>query len=577
MVKSKGRTTADDKKPLTARQEKLAEKKKAELAKSKLMNALGFSFVLSIFLAIPLALFKEPKVGLVTSFAISAAIISYLYPRSALWAFLIYVPFGGTITYWLGEGNLVFQLAKDIFYIPALIALIVECRKNGLPIIIPKQLGISLSIILFFAIATLLLVNAYTQFFIPECSSLSQAESLVRDASGQLVLDSNQKVISVPCKKDLPLLQGIYGFKILLGYVPLIFCTYYLIEDKKTLFFFGRLLIVLCIICCLLGLAQYWMLKTGRCASNSELGASGSGLFRASLKGKCLVGGSLLYSPEQNSIRLPGTFVSPWHWAWFLSANAGISFAVAFCDSSLFWRFGGLISLGLVFINAIICGQRQAIAFVPMLVLILLVTTGQLSNFKRSIGTIIGLGAVVFIGLSLLNPSFVQQRIDSFVTRWDQAPPQDFIVKQFEFSINQQRNILGRGLGTATNSARSFGSVAFVETYYPKLLYEIGPFGLAAFIIFTTHLTYLSFKNAWSIRDKVTRNFTSCFAVFIPVMGYFTFWYPLDTDPVNVYYWMFAGIVFRANTIDQEERHINKKPVEPTTKRKSWKNKTVSP
>ena len=50
-----------------------------------------------------------------------------------------------------------------------------------------------------------------------------------------------------------PFLQGILGMKILLGYVPLIFCAYYLIEDKKKLLFIGRLFVVLAIICCFFG------------------------------------------------------------------------------------------------------------------------------------------------------------------------------------------------------------------------------------------------------------------------------------------------------------------------------------
>ncbi len=576
MVKLKSKDTEFKKQPAT-RQDKLAQKKQAQLAKSKLTLALSSSLIISILIGLPLGLFIAPKTGLMIALAITCAILSYLYPRKALWAFLVYLPFGGTITYWLGEGNLLFQLAKDIFYIPALIGLIVECRKKGLPFIIPRQLAYSLGLVLFFALLTLVFVNGYNQFFLPDCDSLSISERFVKDEGGQFILNENQKVLLATCKQDNPLLQGLYGLKIFLGYVPLIFCTYYLIKDKKTLFFLGRLLVVLCLICCLLGLAQYWMLKTGRCASTSDLGASGDRLFKATLQGKCLVGGALLYTPEQGVIRLPGTFVSPWHWAWFLSANAGISFAVAFCDPAFLWRISGVVSLGLVFINSIICGQRQAIAFVPLIVSVLLISTGQLANFKRSIVTILGISIFLFVGLSSLNPTFIQERVNSFVGRWNQAPPQQFIIGQFEYAISQQKGYLGRGLGTATNSARSFGPIAFLETYYPKLWYEIGPFGLLAFIILTTHLTYLSFKTTWSIKDKAIRNFATCFSVFIPIMGYFTFWYPLDTDPVNVYYWLFAGTIFKCGEVDKQEQKAKASQPESKSKLKiGWRKKLIS-
>ncbi len=52
--------------------------------------------------------------------------LAYKYPRKALWAFLIYLPFSGTVTYWIGDGNFLFTLIKNALYFPALIALIQE-------------------------------------------------------------------------------------------------------------------------------------------------------------------------------------------------------------------------------------------------------------------------------------------------------------------------------------------------------------------------------------------------------------------------------------------------------------------
>ncbi|MGB3510875.1 MAG: hypothetical protein WBA93_16910 [Microcoleaceae cyanobacterium] len=62
---------------------------------------------------------------------------AYKYPRKALWAFLIYLPFSGTVTYWIGNGSPLFLFIKDALYFPALIALIQEWRQQ------PQQLKIS--------------------------------------------------------------------------------------------------------------------------------------------------------------------------------------------------------------------------------------------------------------------------------------------------------------------------------------------------------------------------------------------------------------------------------------------------
>ena len=105
-------------------------------------------------------------------------------------------------------------------------------------------------------------------------------KTLLRDANGELLINPNTGVVmTTPCKDGIPLFQGLLGLKVLLGYIPLIFCAFYLIEDKKELILLGRIFLILAIICCVLGLAQYWMLRTGRCQGTSE--AVGDRLFQS--------------------------------------------------------------------------------------------------------------------------------------------------------------------------------------------------------------------------------------------------------------------------------------------------------
>ncbi|MGB5596880.1 MAG: hormogonium polysaccharide biosynthesis protein HpsL [Crocosphaera sp.] len=531
--------------------DKLAQKRQAREARRKLMGLIGFSLFFAIIVGVPLGFTISPKIGAGVGLLIPSLVIGYNYPRKALWAFLIYMPFSGTVTYWVGGGNALFQISKDAFYIPALFGLLQECKRKRQPIIVSKKLLNTLMLIFICALLTLFLVNGFKQF-LPACDSLSEYEQLLRDANGELIFGQNGIVIKTPCKSAIPFAQGLLGLKVLLGYVPLIFCAYYLIQDKKKLLFLGRLLVVLAIICCLLGLIQYWMLKTGRCQGTDHLSADQ--LFKATLEYKCLVGGSLVYSPSQGQIRLPGTFVSPWHWSWFLIANSAICFSVAFSDTAFFWRNCGLVGMGLVFVNAVICGQRIALAVVPVIIIILLVLTGKIADFKRFIPIAVGLSAVLFILFSFLNPDFIQERVDSFVDRWNASPPYLFIQDQFKFALDNTQGILGRGLGAGTNSTRIFGDVSLVETYHPKLLFEIGYLGLAAFMIFVTHLCFLTFQSYRSLKDKCLRDFASSFWVFLLIISYFPYWYPLDTDPVAVYYWFFAGVILRMPLIDKEEQ-----------------------
>ena len=500
--RKKAKSTAPSREISLSIQEKVAQRRQTKKMWRKIATLTGICLAIALAIGLPTGILIDPKLGLIIGVGLPAFFISYNYPRLALWFFLIYMPFGGTVVYWLAGGNAIFQLAKDVFYIPALLALVFECLRKKKPILVPKELIPTFAILLAYCLIVLFVVNGYQQT-LPYCSDLT-VRFLPNPAGGL--------PIRVPCKGGIPFLQGVLGLKILLGYVPLIFCAYYLIEDKKQLFFFGRLMVILAIVCCCLGMAQYWLLDTGRCQGTR--GKVGLDLFTTSLNAKCLVGGALLFSPSQGVVRLPGTFVSPWHWAWFLVSSAALTFTTAFSDPSRFWRFSGLVGMALVIVNTIICGQRLALALVPAVMLILLLLTGQIANLKRFLP--IGIGLTLILGIVLINnPDVVQARVDSLVQRWNTAPPHAFILKQFTWASYNQKGFLGRGLGEATNSTRVFGKVALVETFHPKLLYEIGYLGLLLFLIFVTHLTIVSFQKYRSVKDSNLRSFGSCFWLFL--------------------------------------------------------------
>lgn len=513
-------------KPTLSRKEELAQKRQKAKERQEFINFTTVYFFIGAFIGLLLFPIGGIKAAGGAFGAILAIALSYKYPRQAIWFFLMYLPFGGTVVYGLAGGNSLFQLAKDAFFIPALIALVQQLQKQKLPILLPKGLKPSLNIMLTVALLTLIFVNGAQQF-------------------------------SPKYKGEQSIMVGILGLKALLGYLPLITCAYYQVRNKRDLLFLTRLHLVLVIICGVLGLIQYQFLSSGKCIGTR--GKSGDDLFKASLDARCLVGGALLYSPDQGVIRLPGTFVSPWHWAWFLISNAFLTYATAFSDPSPLWRIAGLGGMAIVFVNAVISGQRIALALVPVVTIILLILTGQVANLKRFIPIGIGLG-VILGGAMLAFPELVQERVDSFVGRWNASPPTDFIAEQAQFTSEGQKGIFGQGLGRATLAARTFGSISLIETYYPKLLYEIGPLGVLAFLILVTSLTVITFKTYRSVREPNLRSFAASFWVFVLLLSYNTYWYPLDTDPVGVYYWFFAGVILKLPEIERQEQSQNPEP-----------------
>ncbi|MBW4557831.1 MAG: hormogonium polysaccharide biosynthesis protein HpsL [Trichormus sp. ATA11-4-KO1] len=526
--------------PTLSLKERLTQKRKAAQARKEFISLLTAATFGSVFFGILLFLVGGIKVAAPAVLGILVMSFSYKYPRQALYAFLIYVPFGGTITYYVGNSP-VLQLAKDSFYIPALIAFWQTCNKQGLPLILPKAIKTPLFVLLGLCLLTLLFINGGQQLNPPTVGLLQTPPN------------------------EMPIGMGILGLKVFLGYVPLIGCAYYLIRNKQDFLFLSRLQVVIILICCALGFIQYLLLLTGVCEGTRN--ATGDELFRATLDARCYFGGSLLYSPSQGVIRLPGTFVAPWQWAWFLISSTFFAFATGFTDPSLLWRLLGLSSLASVFINAVVSGQRIALALVPVCFVILLLLTGQIRNLKRFIP--MGLVLALMLGIAMAAyPDVVQERIDSLFGRWEASPPQEFIVQQFEENWRNVRGPLGSGLGRATNSARALGTTKLVETYYPKVLYEVGILGLLGFVALVTTLTITGFKTYRSIKNRNFRTYAAALWVFILFISYNTYYYPLDVDPVAVYYWFFAGVLFKLAVLDKQE----KQNVDPqqTTKKKPF-------
>lgn len=509
-------------KPVLTRKEQRAKEREAAKARAKLIQFTILAFIASGMVGLLLGLLVEPTLGVAATASLLCLSLSFKYQRYALYAFIIYIPFSGTVTYMLG-GNALLQLAKDAFYIPALIGVIQMCRRKRLKILLPEELKVPLVLVLAIVILNILLVNLPQQI----------------EAGGG----------------EKPILMGILGLKILLGYLPVITCVYYLMRTSEDLYFLLRIQAVLVIVACVLGFTQYLMLRTGVCAGTEGLGVQGVDLFKASLQSRCFVGGSLLYSPSQGQIRLPGTFVAPWQWGWFLISSSFFSFGTAFSDRSPFWRLIGIISLVVIFVMSVVSGQRIALLLVPLVVGGMSILTGQVANLKRfvPIGVILGL---ILVGLTARNPELMQERLDSFEARWNASPPHEFVMQQFNEVLAAQNGILGNGVARATNGARLFGRVRLVETYHPKLLYELGPLGLLFMMVLYTSLTVATFKAYRKTRDKNLRGYAASMWVFVLFISYFPYYYPLDVDPVSVYYWLAAGIALKIPTLDKQEREL---------------------
>ncbi|WP_013324491.1 hypothetical protein [Gloeothece verrucosa] len=476
------------------------------------------------------------QAALLALFIVPCMAISFINPRWGILALLIYLPLSNTLTFSVIKvykviGNMIgytkayplYKIAKDGFYFPALLGILISTKtwEQLRPKI--KPLLIALSILLGICLLSLVFVS-FADF---------QLQNLVK---------------------------GLVGLKILLGYIPLIVCGYYLIRTSKDIFFVSRLQVVLILICCSLCFIQYFLLTSQFCPDNITLNKLPSLVplsqdkyypditAKATLKGMCFVGGSLLYNPQQGLIRLPGTFSDPWQWAWFLIFSGFMTYAASFSDPSPRWRVVSWIGMAMVLATTLISGQRVALLVVPVTFIVLLVVSERRKKWLP-----VKLGIIAALTLLVISQmSFVQQLLSNFIARWQYSPPLEFMTKQLQWLLGIQGkniNLLGvGGLGGATSGARRLvdeNATQLIETFYVKLLYEIGILGFLAFMGVVTILSILTFRAYKTVNNQALSHWAICLWIFILFISYNPWYYPLTVEPVAVYYWLFAGILLK--------------------------------
>jgi hypothetical protein len=287
------------------------------------------------------------------------------------------------------------------------------------------------------------------------------------------------------------------------------------------------------------------MLVQGICPGNANLPEAA--VNKASLLARCFVGGSLLYNPRLGLIRLPGTFVAPWQWAWFLIANSFFVYGAVVSEPSRFWRRIGWLAVGMLVVTIIITGQRVSLVGVPIVFLTLFLFN---QSSKKEI--LIKLTIIVLLVILAINTiGIVRVQYYDLIDRWNYSRPDLFMLGQFEWVFQKGNSWLGHGLGGATNSARRLGEIVLIETFYAKLFYEIGGIGATAFLFVVSSLSWLTFRVYRSLQKPSLRRLALCLWIFILFMSYNTYYYPLSVDPVAVYYWFIGGVLLKLPEVDR--------------------------
>ena len=196
-----------------------------------------------------------------------------------------------------------------------------------------------------------------------------------------------------------------------------------------------------------------------------------------------------------------------------------------------------------------------------MLIAILLID-GRLG--VSSIGPIAALGAGLVLMVALAGASATGTVSDLFVNARVQLHSV-FITGLRDASHHL---FLGSGTGSDTNAAR-YVSGAFSatggwqESYLAKSILELGIVGLALIAAVLGSIVVRGFRIRRRLRDPgLIAMASAILGLMIWGIAYTVKAQYLDFDPLNLYFWLFTGVLFKLAVIDRAEAAPRERPPE---------------
>ena len=360
-------------------------------------------------------------------------------------------------------------------------------------------------------------------------------------------------------------LVGLIGLKVYLLYTPLVYVGYQLVETKADLFRLVRVLALSAVLPCTVGLVEAIFIYGGHASAvyalyGAAAGPATQGFFVYNLG-----------TPGANLHRIPSTF--SYVAQFYLFTIAMIAMAYAWLrgplrGTSTAWL--GTALLILVALASLLTGSRGAFFFVPIMFALLLLLD-RVGGMRAAL--ILGAVAVAFFAALTV----IGSGLGSTLTRAgvDGSANGGLIFSWVPRALHLTK--LGLGAGIDTGAARyafpsgqagpavfqAIGGV-WLETWWVKVMVELGLFGVVTMVVLLGQMVGGGILRQLRIRDPELRSVGAAFlAVVIWNVLYLVKSQNIDLDPMNVYFWLFAGVAARCYTLDLELRAVPRRSGEP--------------
>lgn len=437
-------------------------------------------------------------------FLLSSVIIFLVYRddwKKLAFLFLLLIPFFGYIINTLRPFTNLAPLFYDLVFLIPLYLLIL--KKKKLEVVLPQELkGI---FFLFVVIVFLQCINPFN---------------------------------------PLPITARLIGIKVWLFYLPFIYIGYNLFEKSSDLLKFCRIFSVITIFPCSLSIIQYFFsIFVGYEVTMNFFYAAD--VAAASTQNYA----QFNLTPSLTILRTPSTFTFPTQFGNYLLCSLIPVVASIYSSQNFKEKNFYRIILILVLFASVTSGVRGMYLFIPLFfILFFFQRKNLIIHFLFA-----SLFFVIFFNFSN-NFSFIAEYIYDLSIHY-------MVFFTEGFGINEIKDITGHGVGTSTGAVRYVIDQSIIqdggvdESYYAKIFYELGLFGLCVLIIFYIQI-YRQFSKCSKIymNSDISAFVHSSKALLLIILVAGIKGYYINLFPIDFLFYLLLGIIIKLNFLDNYEK-----------------------
>ena len=350
------------------------------------------------------------------------------------------------------------------------------------------------------------------------------------------------------------LMVSLIGAKVWLYYMPLMVISYSVIQNQKSFLKLLRPVVMISWLPAGLGIIQ-WIMSSAWSYHDTMYMFYGAAAESATQGFTSFQFGVSLY-------RLPSTFSFSAQYAAYLWAALVTSYMLLSVEKNPKWRHFARASFGLMILASFLSGARGAYFFIPLMLSIIFVCQHGIKGLLKPV-LILGALLIPLSKLSGLDMVSIFSQVGTLLQYYSKA------LAIHEFLRATEITQFGLGTGMNTIAARyafddptqRIEALGKIENYWGKTIVELGIPGFIIFFLWQTFVVTIAFACVKRLKSKELKGVAAALAAFFVAMFISNFKsFRMDWEPLNMYYWIFAGILFRLNVFllphrDSERSH----------------------